>query len=77
MVFDRVSTCGCTALGPALLASVAMAGNIKGSKVIICTDGQANVGIGSLPASWSPSEQEISDCRNTYRTFGEAAKQKG
>ena len=65
-----------TALGPALMASIAMAGNIKGSKVIICTDGQANVGVGSLPDDFA-GEQQISDCRRTYRMFGEFAKEKG
>jgi len=36
-------------LGPGLLSSVALASNgLPGSKVIICTDGLANVGIGSL-----------------------------
>ena len=39
---------GQTALGPALLLSVAMASQVKGSKVIICTDGMANVGLGAL-----------------------------
>lgn len=40
---------GATALGPALLMSVRLASQGKpGSKVIICTDGIANVGLGSL-----------------------------
>ena len=38
---------GQTALGPALLVSVAMACQVPGSKVIICTDGIANIGLGS------------------------------
>jgi hypothetical protein len=40
---------GPTALGPALVASVSLAceGGV-GSKVIICTDGIANIGLGSL-----------------------------
>eukprot|EP00048_Salpingoeca_helianthica_P014573 m.222372 g.222372 ORF g.222372 m.222372 type:complete len:765 (-) comp16017_c0_seq1:86-2380(-) len=37
-----------TALGPALLAAVTIAGRTRGSKVVMCTDGLANVGIGSL-----------------------------
>ena len=72
----RIDVNGMTALGPALMASIAMAGNIKGSKVIICTDGQANVGVGSLPDDFA-GEQQISDCRRTYRMFGEFAKEKG
>lgn len=40
---------GGTALGPALLSSIMMAGEGgPGSKVVICTDGLANEGIGSL-----------------------------
>ncbi|XP_071854756.1 circularly permutated Ras protein 1-like isoform X4 [Apostichopus japonicus] len=39
---------GQTALGPALLISVAMASQRSGSKVLICTDGLANVGMGLM-----------------------------
>uniref|UniRef100_A0A9J8AF22 Si:dkey-9k7.3 n=1 Tax=Cyprinus carpio carpio TaxID=630221 RepID=A0A9J8AF22_CYPCA len=46
---------GATALGPAALISVAMASQFTGSKVIICTDGQANIGLGQL-------DQELSHC---------------
>lgn len=46
---------GATALGPAALISVAMASKFTGSKVIICTDGRANIGLGQL-------EQESSHC---------------
>lgn len=40
---------GPTALGPALLTSVGLAaqGN-PGSSVIVCTDGLANIGLGSF-----------------------------
>ncbi|XP_071492919.1 circularly permutated Ras protein 1-like [Diadema antillarum] len=39
---------GQTALGPALLIAISMAAQKPGSKVIMCTDGMANVGLGSL-----------------------------
>jgi len=39
---------GQTALGPALLVSVGIAGIAPGSSVVLCTDGLANVGCGSL-----------------------------
>jgi len=39
---------GPTALGPALLMSVFMASQIPASTVVVCTDGIANVGLGSL-----------------------------
>jgi len=38
---------GKTAVGPALLVSLELAGRIPGSKVIMCTDGLANIGLGS------------------------------
>ena len=41
---------GQTALGPSLLMSTAIASQRAGSKVIICTDGKANVGLGNLDA---------------------------
>jgi hypothetical protein len=39
---------GATALGPALLLGITVAGARPRSKVILCTDGLANAGIGSL-----------------------------
>eukprot|EP00057_Strongylocentrotus_purpuratus_P022756 XP_011677230.1 PREDICTED: circularly permutated Ras protein 1 isoform X3 [Strongylocentrotus purpuratus] len=39
---------GQTALGPALLIAISMAAQKPGSKVIMCTDGSANVGLGAL-----------------------------
>nr|XP_046236992.1 circularly permutated Ras protein 1 isoform X2 [Scatophagus argus] len=44
---------GATSLGPAALASVAIASRYPGSKVILCTDGKANIGLGK--AEESPS----------------------
>ena len=40
---------GPTALGPAVLTSIAMAaGGAPGSQVVICTDGLANIGLGAF-----------------------------
>ncbi len=39
---------GSTALGPALYLSVKLAGRVAGSRVVICTDGAANEGLGKL-----------------------------
>lgn len=40
---------GPTALGPAMLTAIAMAGEGgRGSTVILCTDGLANVGLGAF-----------------------------
>jgi hypothetical protein len=45
---------GSTALGPAVLVAVAMAAARAGSRVVICTDGLANQGLGSLEAPDMP-----------------------
>jgi hypothetical protein len=47
---------GQTALGPGLVASVALASAKPGSKVILCTDGLANIGVGAIPESGSVLE---------------------
>ena len=68
-VLDRVNgleTHGCTALGPALLLATVIAGREGQGKVILCTDGQANGGMGS----------DSSD-KGFYRRVGELAKQNG
>ena len=42
-------TAGCTALGPALAVSVALASDrLTSSEIILCTDGVPNTGVGSL-----------------------------
>ncbi|KAM4612282.1 circularly permutated Ras protein 1 [Polymixia lowei] len=46
---------GATSLGPAVLVSVAMASRYPGSKVILCTDGRANIGLGEMEHSSSTS----------------------
>ena len=64
---------GPTALGPALLTSVGLAlQGGAGSKVILCTDGIANVGLGSLETQ---NDVEIADF--FYSKIGDIAKQNG
>lgn len=41
-------THGNTALGPALSICLGFVSNIPGSEIVLCTDGVANVGIGSV-----------------------------
>lgn len=49
MNFDKIEASGATALGPAVMASIELASKgSPGSAVIICTDGLANIGLGSL-----------------------------
>lgn len=67
---------GSTAIGPALLASIGLASNRKiGSKVIICTDGLANVGIGSLD-SFKTTEEKL-QAEEFYTKVANLAKESG
>lgn len=61
-----------TALGPALLISVFMASKMVGSKVILCTDGCANVGLGSIETG-----RNYSATSDFYLRLGETASSKG
>ncbi|KAM3590683.1 uncharacterized protein V6R79_014198 [Siganus canaliculatus] len=61
---------GATSLGPAALASVAMASRYPGSKVILCTDGRANVGLGS-------TEEISSDAVYFYQQLAQQAVSSG
>ncbi|XP_022293240.2 circularly permutated Ras protein 1-like isoform X1 [Crassostrea virginica] len=63
---------GTTALGPALLIAATMAGNHPGSKVIICTDGKANVGVGRLDEEESMEKEAA-----FYENIGKDAIEKG
>jgi hypothetical protein len=40
--------CGNTALGPALAVAVGLASSRPGSKIVLCTDGMANNGVGAI-----------------------------
>lgn len=66
---------GQTALGPALLVSLAMAHKFPGSQVILCTDGLSNVGIGALATDsqgYVPAAAE-----EFYKKVATSAKQSG
>ena len=63
---------GSTALGPAVLWAIAMAGEgSKGSTVVIWTDGVANIGLGQLGSKISPEAEEF------YERVAEFAKERG
>jgi hypothetical protein len=66
---------GSTALGPALVVSVAMAAQCPGSKVIVCTDGMANVGLGNLDNI--VNERQIEESEEFYTYLAGKAKEKG
>ena len=66
---------GPTALGPAVVSAIAMAGEWgNGSSVVICTDGLANVGVGCLEEQKDGGK---SDVETFYQKLGEYAYQKG
>lgn len=49
---------GATALGPALLTAVSLASRRPGSRVVVCTDGLANVGIGAFDQPVAAGQQD-------------------
>jgi len=59
-----------TALGPALVISIFLAAKLVGSKVVLCTDGCANVGVGDLSRNFSANSA-------FYERLGETASSKG
>jgi len=67
---------GPTALGPAVLTSVALAAEgAPGSTVVICPDCLANVGLGAFDEI--ETEAEIAKVKEFYERIGEYAKNKG
>ncbi|CDW82116.1 type a von willebrand factor domain-containing protein [Stylonychia lemnae] len=67
---------GPTALGPAVLTAIAMAGEgAPGSQVIVCTDGLANVGLGNFDDVFEEEQHQKID--EIYDRMGEYAKSKG
>jgi hypothetical protein len=72
----EIEETGQTALGPALLVALGLAiKGTPGSKVIICTDGLANVGLGSLEEL--ASEAAFNATKDFYTKVGELAKARG
>ena len=64
-----VSALGATALGPGLLVSLGLVMNSNpGSMIILCTDGMANQGVGTM---------QRKDADDFYRKVGKLAKDKG
>ncbi len=67
---------GQTALGPALVVALGLAMKGKpGSRVILCTDGLANVGLG--PVETLASKAAFDETSAFYKKVGELAKSKG
>ncbi len=72
-LIKNLRTEGSTALGPGLVFSVGFCGRRQGSQVILCTDGAANVGMGSL----SGYERDTADSEAFYEQLAEDARQRG
>ncbi|WAR09396.1 CPAS1-like protein [Mya arenaria] len=66
---------GPTALGPALLVATTMAGRVRGSKVILCTDGLANIGMGKLDNV--NTDAEVEQAAQFYDDVSDTAVQNG
>lgn len=66
-------TQGSTALGPALLVAVQLAGRVPGSRVVLCTDGCANLGLGKLE-HFSAESTSLDQGAAFYQQLGEKAK---
>lgn len=66
---------GCTALGPALLASLAICSSSPSSKIIIATDGLSNVGVGSMDGLDTDEKKE--EAERFYEKIGRLASQNG
>jgi hypothetical protein len=62
---------GSTALGPGLTFSIGLTSKKSGSQIILCTDGCANVGMGSIETG----NQEVAE--KFYDTLADYAKSKG
>lgn len=71
----RLEEGGPTALGPALLVSTTMASKFRGSKVILCTDGLANVGMGKLDNFKDEAERD--ECVQFYEDVAGSAAENG
>ena len=67
---------GPTALGPAVLTSIALASQgATGSQVVVCTDGLANIGLGAFDEA--KTEEAMAKVDEFYERIGEFAKSKG
>ncbi|XP_071490582.1 circularly permutated Ras protein 1-like [Diadema antillarum] len=69
---NGLRTAGSTALGPALCVSIGLLAKDPGSEIVLCTDGEPNVGVGSLGGY---SRQGANDPSEFYRQIGNRAKE--
>jgi len=58
-LIETIPTEGMTALGPGVVFSLGMASKYPGSKLMVCTDGAANVGCGKVGGKKEQEKQEV------------------
>ncbi|CAF0741925.1 unnamed protein product [Adineta steineri] len=81
-VYDLEET-GQTALGPAVVFALNIASKRQGSKIVICTDGLANIGLGSLEMAQDNKineaikKQALHEGNQFYADLTERARDKG
>lgn len=72
---------GRTALGPALVMAVAVASKVRGSRIVLCTDGLANVGLGDMEGQLQQGadadDKRSQQASEFYRELGSEAASKG
>jgi hypothetical protein len=67
---------GQTALGPAMLFTLNLLENASaGSKIILCTDEMANIGVSAVEGVNNP--EEVEKIKSFYKELGVKAKLKG
>ncbi|KAL4238999.1 hypothetical protein ACF0H5_003703 [Mactra antiquata] len=72
---DALGTEGSTALGPALAISAGIIASKPQSEVVLCTDGQPNVGIGKIHNLFGGNGGDGADGPGFYKMIGEFAKE--
>ncbi|XP_054758753.2 circularly permutated Ras protein 1-like isoform X1 [Lytechinus pictus] len=70
---SNLKTAGSTALGPALCVCVGLLAKEPGSEIVLCTDGQPNVGVGSF--GFGHHRGDSSEAISFYRQIGNIAKE--
>jgi len=65
---------GRTALGPAIVVAIMMASKVPASKVVMCTDGLANIGLGNLDTESADLHAEASQF---YSQLADKARDSG
>eukprot|EP01132_Coremiostelium_polycephalum_P003718 gene3718-4631_t len=73
----NLSSSGFTALGPAVTTAVGMCTKFPGSKIIVCTDGCSNEGLGKLDDNNYLASVNLVETNGFYHDIGVLAQQNG